>query len=102
MPAARNSKFIRVENGRMGPQMRERRGEGGSADRARGRGAKARAGTPKNSPRRSKKRRGPNVVSISDHRVARSRNSGWRRQVPGPVDAAGPAGGYGRGRGGAA
>src|SRR4028119_666386 len=95
MPAARNSKVSRVEIGRMGPQMRERRGEGGSADRARGRGAKAKAGTPKNSPRRSKKRRGRNVVSISDHRAARTRNSGRRRQVPGPGAAAGPAGGHG-------
>jgi len=76
--------------------MRERREEGGSADRARGRGAKARAGTPKNSPRRSKKRRGPKVVSISDHRVGRTRSSGRRRQVPGSGDAAGPAVGYGR------
>jgi len=80
----------------MGPQMRERREEGGSADRARGRGAKARAGTPKNSPRRSKKRRGPKVVSISDHRVGRTRSSGRRRQVPGSGEAAGPAVGYGR------
>jgi len=80
----------------MGPQMRERRGEGGSADRARGRGAKARAGTPKNSPWRSKKRRGPNVVSISDHRVARTGGTGRRRQVPRRGDAAGPAVGYGR------
>ena len=76
--------------------MRERREEGGSADRARGRGAKARAGTPKNSPRRSKKRRGPKVVSISDHRVSRTSSSGRRRQVPGSGNAAGPAVGYGR------
>ena len=76
--------------------MRERRGEGGSADRARGRGAKARAGTPNNSPLRSKKRGGPKVVSISDHRVARTGSNGRRRRVPGPGNAAGPAVGYGR------
>ena len=80
----------------MGPQMRERRREGGSANRARGQGANARAGTPKNSPRRSKKRRGPDVVSISDHRVARVAGNGRRRQVPRPGDAAGPTVGYGR------
>jgi len=76
--------------------MRERREEGGSADRARGRGGKARAGTPKNSPRRSKKRRGPDVISISDHRVARVAGNGRRRQAPRPGDAAGPTVGYGR------
>src|ERR687893_2324380 len=71
-----------AENGRMGPHMREQRKEGGSTDRARGRGSNARAGTPKNSPRKSKKRArdgAPRVVSISDHRLARSRKHGRRK-----------------------
>jgi len=80
----------------MGPQMREQREEGGSTDRARGRGANARAATPKNSPRRTRKRTGPTVVSISDHRVARTRGNAPRRQARGPDESAGPAVGYGR------
>ncbi|MDP8901359.1 MAG: penicillin-binding protein 2 [Actinomycetota bacterium] len=74
--------------------MRERRREGGSADRVRGHGANARAGAPKNSPRRTKKGRGPRVVSISDHRVARGKGS--RKLARVPVAKAGPAVGYGR------
>lgn len=80
----------------MGPQMREQREEGGSTDRARGRDASARAGTPKNPPRRSRKRAGPRVVSISDHSAARARVNGRRRQARGSGDTAGPAVGYGR------
>ena len=76
--------------------MRERRKEGGSPDRARGHGAKARAGTPNNSPRRKKKNtRGPRVVSISDHRVAARRKPG-RQGRKGAPEAAAPRVGYGR------
>lgn len=76
--------------------MREQREEGGSTDRARGRGANARAATPKNSPRRTRKRTGPRVVSISEHRVARTRGNGPRRRARGPDESVGPAVGYGR------
>ncbi len=83
----------------MGPHMREQREEGGSADRARGQGARVRAGTPKNSPRKSKKRArtgGSRVVSISDHRLARSRGKGRRKRAGAPGATAGPPVGYGR------
>ncbi|HEV2092817.1 MAG TPA: penicillin-binding protein 2 [Rubrobacter sp.] len=79
--------------------MREQRKEGGSTDRARGRGANARAATPKNSPRISKKRArtgGPRVVSISEHRRARSRGNGRRRRAGRPGAPAGTPVGYGR------
>ncbi|MDQ3638484.1 MAG: hypothetical protein M3426_10910, partial [Actinomycetota bacterium] len=76
--------------------MREQREEGGSTDRARGRAANARAATPKNSPRRTRKRTGPRVVSISEHRVARTRGNGPRRRARGPDESVGPAVGYGR------
>ena len=79
--------------------MRERRKEGGSTDRARGRDANARAGTPKNSPRLSRKRTRagePRVVSISDHRLARQRQNGRRRKVGGSGAPAEPPVGYGR------
>ncbi|HKH11479.1 MAG TPA: penicillin-binding protein 2 [Rubrobacter sp.] len=79
--------------------MREQRKEGGSTDRARGRAAKARAGTPKNSPRIPKKRarpRGPRVVSISDHRLARSNRPGRRKGGGRSGTPPGPPVGYGR------
>ena len=79
--------------------MRERRKEGGSTDRARGRGANARAATPKNSPRKSRKRArtgGSRVVSISDHRLARTRGNGRRGRAGGPATPPGPPVGYGR------
>src|SRR3712207_989826 len=88
-----------VENGRMGPHMREQRKEGGSTDRARGRGANARAGTPKNSPRNSKKRaraNAPRVVSISEHRLARSRKHGRRKGGGGSEAPPRPPVGFGR------
>ena len=79
--------------------MREQRKEGGSTDRARGRGASARAATPKNAPRRSRKKArtgGSRVVSISDHRLARTRGNGRRGRAGGSGTPAGPPVGYGR------
>jgi cell division protein FtsI (penicillin-binding protein 3) len=63
--------------------MRERREEGGGAERARGNGVRARAGTPNNSPRRSSKkpRTGARVVSISDHRASSRGKHGPRSQT---------------------
>lgn len=79
--------------------MRERREEGGSPDRARARAGRPGAtSTPSNnSPRRTRtgKRTKPKVVSISDHRTARS--SGTRRaKAPVRSEENRPAVGHGR------